>query len=90
MKVKELVKLLERIPAEAEIVVGDPHYGMFWNPVLSKQPALTGWKVTEDWAQQQIRTVNFFALFPQEEGEAQSSQQHVDANGRIEVRALCL
>ena len=84
MKVKELVKLLEQIPAEAEIGVGDPHYGMFWNPVVSKQPMLTGWKVTEDWAQEQIRTVNFFALLPQTETE------ELNARARVEVRALCL
>ncbi len=88
MKVKELLKLLERIPAEAEIVVGDPRYGMFWNPVVSEHPALTGWKVTEDWAQQQIRPVNFFALLPQ--GDAETTNPHLDASGRVEVRALCL
>ena len=88
MKVKELVKLLESIPADTEIVVGDPNNGMFWNPVVSKQRSLAGWKVTEDWAQQQIRHVNFFALLPNV--EAETTNQHFDASGRVEVRALCL
>lgn len=88
MKVKELVKLLESIPADTEIVVGDPSNGMFWNPVVSKQRSLAGWKVSEAWAQEQIRHVNFFALVPH--GEAETANQAFEANGRIAVRAVCL
>lgn len=88
MKAKDLMKMLETVPADVEIVVGDLDCGMFWNPVISDRRTFTGWQVTEAWAEQQIRHVNFFALLPQAKG--MSVESECNASSPVEVRALCL
>lgn len=88
MKAKDLMKLLESIPADVEIVVGDPGCGMFWNPVVSEKRLFTGWKVTEDWAEEQIRHVNIYALLPH--ANARKTESPLGATGSVEIRALCL
>ncbi|RJX34117.1 MAG: hypothetical protein C4516_00200 [Oxalobacter sp.] len=88
MKAKDLMKLLQTLPADVEIVIGDPGCGMFWNPVVSEKRAFTGWKVAEDWAEQQIRHVNIFALLPPT--HSRKTAAPYDKASAVEMRAVCL
>jgi hypothetical protein len=88
MKAAELKKLLKDIPDDTEIVVGDLACGQFWNPVINQKRLFTGWRVNEEWAEQQLHHVSFFALFNQAHSLANASTP--DTSGPAEVRALQL
>jgi len=88
MKAAELKELLKDIPDDTELVVGDLDCGQFWNPVIDQKRLFTARRVSEDWAEQQLHHVSFFALFNQAQGITNESTPNV--TGQVEVRALCL
>jgi len=88
MKAAELKKLLKDIPDDTELIVGDLDCGQFWNPVIDQKRLFTARRVSEDWAEQQLHHVSFFALFNQTQLLANDSNP--DITGPVEVRALCL
>lgn len=88
MRADKLMELLAKVPPELEIVVGDPDCGLFWNPVVTERRAFTAWKVTEDWAERDIRHVNFFTDYLAAKRAADDST--LDVTGPVEVRAAFL
>ena len=84
MKAAELKKLLQDIPDDVELIVGDPDTGLYWNPVMARHPGMTTRRVSEEWAQTQIRRVTFFALFNQHDRAASVCP----SRGNVVVRAL--
>jgi hypothetical protein len=77
MKAALLKKLLEGIPDDTELIVGDLNCGLFWNPVINHTQTFTARKVSEDWAERQLHQVSFFAL--------RGAQEAADP---VEVQAL--
>ena len=88
MKASELKSMLESLPDDVEIVVGDRDCGQFWDPVISKERAFTAWKVTEKWPERHLHYVNFFAIFNHAQHQAKQSAHQVI--GPVECRVLCL
>lgn len=88
MKASDLRKLLEGIPDDAELVIGAPDSGQFWNPVPSQERAFASWKVPADWAESRIRHVNVYALINLARQPGQEDAK--PASCPADVRALCL
>jgi len=82
------MKLLADVPPDTELVVGDPDCGLFWNPVVSERRAFMAWKVTEDWAEREIRQVSYFTTYQAAKRAADESTLVV--TGPLEVRAIYL
>lgn len=87
MKAAELKVLLNSLPDDAELVIGDPCKGMYWNPVASRVRSVANWKAPEGWADMQIGKVQFFALLNCTTRASQGTNEGADSSG---PRVLCL